>query len=148
MIFDVFKRLNFGSYWLLYHTNNWVCTIFFYWFLNVSMEQIQILCKFQNLWMFYPKKIFETFWKRKYTSFWKAIIMIANFPKTKILGHCFQSNWLKLFSKCTQKNRQLLLPYWETTHSWRFQILGGCVGCWVSFSGWLGEGWWVEVDNC
>ena len=63
MIFEVFKRLNFGSYCLLYHTvqesiklffPNSVCCIqttefvqfVFNWFLDVSIEQIQILCKF------------------------------------------------------------------------------------------------------
>ena len=48
----------------------------------------------------------------------------------------------KTFSKCTQKNRQLLFPYWETTLSWLFQILGG----WVA--GCVLVGGWVEVDNC
>ena len=60
----------------------------------------------------------------------------------------WKSSCLKHFSKYTQKKRQLLFPCWDTNPFGCFQILGGWVGCWVSFSGWLGEGWWMEVDNC
>ena len=53
----------------------------------------------------------------------------------------WKSSCLKLFSKYTQKKRQLLFPCWDTNPFGCFQILGGWVGGRVSVGG------WVEVDD-